>query len=495
MKIDPVSKSSVVVKETDEVIEDLVKDNNILSEDDKEIPDEKQGSPEDEDSDSSAPKYIYYISDGKLMRVNKNDQTDRTAMSRAGGRNYIYDPKSNVIYYIRFNNVVKETLGEEDSAENLVSGIIAAGNMIYDDDNKKIYVTDINRGKIIEYDLIKKTRVDSVIGLRSPENLMPINNFDSILWTEKIGPDTIVYMGKPGSNNKVKVAESPLIDGSEDKYVLIPASNVLYTLRNGDLIRHDLQRQTSERVAEDVETVDMKGSDVVFATETGRVNKINNITGRIIFVTQVDDEIDSIPVELATEEVDPDIGVKEDKDMEDKDMEDKDMEDKDMEDKDMEDKDREDKDREDKDMEDKDMEDKDMEDKDMGDKDMEDKDMEDKDMEDKDMEDMDMEDKDMEDKDKEDKDTEESKITNLGGASSILTFIKNGKVYTLNFDTLTSGNISPSPISTISAVDPIKLVRYFIVGNGDLYKEPLNIGLLQGNLTRKYTTRINDEPL
>ena len=66
--------------------------------------------------------YLYYNSNGALIKVNKDDQTDKTMISRPGGSFYFVDLKDNNLFYVVFNRAIsKENLGTGDST-NIVSG-------------------------------------------------------------------------------------------------------------------------------------------------------------------------------------------------------------------------------------------------------------------------------------------------------------------------------------------------------------------------------------
>ena len=66
--------------------------------------------------------YVYYNSNGALTKVNKDDPSDRTVISRPGGSLYFVDPKNNDLFYVVFNRAItKENLETGDSM-NIVSG-------------------------------------------------------------------------------------------------------------------------------------------------------------------------------------------------------------------------------------------------------------------------------------------------------------------------------------------------------------------------------------
>ena len=127
--------------------------------------------------DSDADKFYFYVSGGSLIKVRKDDQSDRTVISRAGGRDYFYNPATNTLYYVRFNTVVKEVLGSVEGPVTLVDRILASGNMVVDKKQGKIYVTDMIAGKIISYDLKSMRRRDIYTGLRTPNDLVFLDNF------------------------------------------------------------------------------------------------------------------------------------------------------------------------------------------------------------------------------------------------------------------------------------------------------------------------------
>ena len=66
--------------------------------------------------------YVYYNSNGALTKVNKDDPSDKTLISRPGGSFYFVDPKNNDLFYVVFNRAIsRENLGTGDST-NIVSG-------------------------------------------------------------------------------------------------------------------------------------------------------------------------------------------------------------------------------------------------------------------------------------------------------------------------------------------------------------------------------------
>ena len=150
---------------------------------DKSDDDEDKSGDDDENpenafvSNDSDDKFYFYESGGSLVKVSKEDPSDRTAISRAGGRDYFYDPATNTLYYVRFNTVVKEVLGSKEGPVTILTGILASGNMIVDKKQGKIYVTDMIAGKIISYDMESRRPRDIYTGLKTPDNLVFLDDF------------------------------------------------------------------------------------------------------------------------------------------------------------------------------------------------------------------------------------------------------------------------------------------------------------------------------
>lgn len=66
--------------------------------------------------------YVYYNSNGALTKVNKDDPSDKTVISRPGGSLYFIDLENNDLFYVVFNRAItKENLDNGDST-NIVSG-------------------------------------------------------------------------------------------------------------------------------------------------------------------------------------------------------------------------------------------------------------------------------------------------------------------------------------------------------------------------------------
>ena len=127
-------------------------------------------------ADDSDDEFYYYVSRGSLIKVRKAFPADRTAISRAGGRDYFYNPTTKVLYYVRFNTVVKEVLGSGIDPDTIIDRILASGNMVVDQKQGKIYLTDMIAGTIIAYDVRSMRRRNLFSQLRTPDNLVLLDD-------------------------------------------------------------------------------------------------------------------------------------------------------------------------------------------------------------------------------------------------------------------------------------------------------------------------------
>ena len=66
--------------------------------------------------------YVYYNSNGALTRVNQDDPSDKTVISRPGGSFYFVDPKNNDLFYVVFNRAITKEDLETGDSKNIVSG-------------------------------------------------------------------------------------------------------------------------------------------------------------------------------------------------------------------------------------------------------------------------------------------------------------------------------------------------------------------------------------
>ena len=66
-------------------------------------------------------RYIYYTSGGVINRVNQDDPSDKTTISRSGGSSYNIDSPTNKLYYVSFNRIIKQEDLESGETKDLVS--------------------------------------------------------------------------------------------------------------------------------------------------------------------------------------------------------------------------------------------------------------------------------------------------------------------------------------------------------------------------------------
>ena len=132
--------------------------------------DMKPGKPDG--STSEKKKYMYYISNGKVIMVNVKDPDDKEELSRTGATKYVMDGTRGVLYYVMFDrNIVRENIAEGGSPNFIVTGIGSVGDLVLDQENNVIYFTDTNKGQIEKYDINTEFRRVLYRNLRDPSNL------------------------------------------------------------------------------------------------------------------------------------------------------------------------------------------------------------------------------------------------------------------------------------------------------------------------------------
>lgn len=137
---------------------------------DKDETDEEMDKPEN--GKTKQKEYMYYISNDKVIMVNKDDPADKQEMSRTGAAKYVMDGKRGVLFYVMFNrNIVKEDIGKRGSPNFIVTGIGSVGDVIFDSENNVIYFTDTVKGQIEKYDVNTGLREVIYRNLQEPTNL------------------------------------------------------------------------------------------------------------------------------------------------------------------------------------------------------------------------------------------------------------------------------------------------------------------------------------
>ena len=64
----------------------------------------------------------------------------------------------------------------------------------------------------------------------------------------------------------------------------------------------------------------------------------------------------------------------------------------------------------------------------------------------------------------------------LSQGRGFIVYVKNGKTFTVDIDDPSKGNFKAVDHQE-SVVDPVRMMRYFVLNGKDLYREPLNLGM------------------
>ena len=129
------------------------------------------GEDEDETEPIAKKTYVFYVSGGAVIRVNKDDPSDKETIKRNGATNYVMDKKNNIIYYVMFKkNVVREDLSS-GSKKFIVTGIQNIGDLRLDSKKELLYFTDTVKGKIESVDVRSEERKVIYEGLSNPQKV------------------------------------------------------------------------------------------------------------------------------------------------------------------------------------------------------------------------------------------------------------------------------------------------------------------------------------
>ena len=85
-----------------------------------------------------------------------------------------------------------------------------------------------------------------------------------------------------------------------------------------------------------------------------------------------------------------------------------------------------------------------------------------------------------------DKDMEEGDKNRVGPqvdlsqARGFIIYVKDGKTFTVDMYNPSKGNFRAAEHKD-SVVDPVRMMKYFVVNGKDLYREPLNLGMQRGS--------------
>ena len=123
-------------------------------------------------------QYTYYVSNGKVIMINKDDPEDREELSRTGATKYTIDGPRGVLYYVMFNkNIVREDIGKRGSPIFIVTGMGSVGDLVLDQKNNVIFFTDTIKGQIEKYNMNTKRRTVLYRNIREPSNLSISDGF------------------------------------------------------------------------------------------------------------------------------------------------------------------------------------------------------------------------------------------------------------------------------------------------------------------------------
>ena len=132
---------------------------------------------ESEDSDTTRKGYVYYTAGNQVIKVNRDDPTDKEIIEVSGASNYVVDPKNNILFYTMFGqNIVREApVGGERVFIVRGAGKISALKL--DQKERILYFTDSYSGELKSYNLKTGSLTVVYSGLRNPEkiNVNPTN--------------------------------------------------------------------------------------------------------------------------------------------------------------------------------------------------------------------------------------------------------------------------------------------------------------------------------
>ena len=134
--------------------------------------DEEMDSVEEPDipDKESTPEYIFYPSNGKIIREDPKNLDDKQIADIPGATNPKVDPKNDAIYYIIFDrNIVKESPIGSDKKQFLVKGSDKLASLSHDPKRNMLIFANADAGTIEALDLATNKRTPIYRGLKSPE--------------------------------------------------------------------------------------------------------------------------------------------------------------------------------------------------------------------------------------------------------------------------------------------------------------------------------------
>ena len=166
MLFNPQRKTIERVLETSEPLDSLdsIPKSALVSEELQE-----QEKPDMMDRDST-PNYIFYPSNGKIIKENTNNPEDKQVVNIPGATSPKVDPKNDAIYYIIFDrNIVKESPIGSDKKQFLVKGSDKLASLSHDPKRNMLIFANTDAGTIEALDLATNKRTPVYKGLKSPE--------------------------------------------------------------------------------------------------------------------------------------------------------------------------------------------------------------------------------------------------------------------------------------------------------------------------------------
>ena len=175
MVFDPKRNTIQRVLETSEPLDsvDSIPESAVMAEMPQEKDEETDSmeTPDASDKDSTA-EYIYYSSNGKIIKENINDPDDKQVMDIPGATSPKVDTKNDAIYYIIFDkNIVRESPIGSNNREYLIRESGKLNSLSYDPKRNILVFANSDAGTIEAYNINTKGRFVFYRGLDSPKKL------------------------------------------------------------------------------------------------------------------------------------------------------------------------------------------------------------------------------------------------------------------------------------------------------------------------------------
>ena len=124
------------------------------------------------DSDGMRIQYIYYISEGSVIKARKDNPDSRTVITRQGATHLNVDAANQVMYYVLNNRqLVSESMMQGSNPSVIVNNIGAVGDVKFDAAAGIIYFSDTVQGTIESYNTVTGNRYTLYQNLQYPNKL------------------------------------------------------------------------------------------------------------------------------------------------------------------------------------------------------------------------------------------------------------------------------------------------------------------------------------